>query len=183
MDKMPRGLARMFAAEYVGCSPRMFDNMVKDGTMPSPRLIGTKKIWDRYELDEYFEGLPRPEADNDNFNITETEIRTAYAPGCVARLVRRNFGKTMLPPPMRTRSKAIPGSKRRRKTTPSAPWSWNTIARRNTSNLLRARGRYVEGCWIASARHMVIKDTPSWKQAIWSESETTWRTDLKRQMD
>ena len=27
--------------------------------MPAPRLIGTKKIWDRVELDEALEELPR----------------------------------------------------------------------------------------------------------------------------
>jgi len=58
----------MLAADYIGCSPRMFDNMVKSGSMPSPRLIGTKKVWDTRELDEFFENLPRLEADNDNFN-------------------------------------------------------------------------------------------------------------------
>lgn len=62
----PRGQDRRKAADYIGCSPRMFDNMVKDGLMPSPRLIGTKKVWDTRELDESFENLPRPEADNDN---------------------------------------------------------------------------------------------------------------------
>jgi hypothetical protein len=33
--------------------------MILDGLMPAPRLIGTKKIWDRVELDEAFEELPR----------------------------------------------------------------------------------------------------------------------------
>lgn len=64
----PRGLPRRLAADYIGCSPRMFDNMVKDGLMPSPRLIGTKKVWDTRELDDCFDILPRPEADNDNAN-------------------------------------------------------------------------------------------------------------------
>ena len=54
-----RGLSRPTAAEYVGCSPRKFDQMIQDGLMPAPRLIGTKKIWDRVELDEAFEELPR----------------------------------------------------------------------------------------------------------------------------
>ena len=43
----------------MGCSPRKFDQMILDGLMPAPRLIGTKKIWDRAELDEAFEELPR----------------------------------------------------------------------------------------------------------------------------
>ncbi len=57
----PRGLPRTDAAFYTGCSPRMFDGMVKNGDMPSPRLIGTKKVWDRIELDDFFETLPKPE--------------------------------------------------------------------------------------------------------------------------
>ena len=60
-----RGLSRSCAAEYVGCSPRKFDQMIQDGLMPAPRLIGTKKIWDRVELDEAFEELPRELEDND----------------------------------------------------------------------------------------------------------------------
>ena len=55
----PRGLPRVAAAEYVGCSSRKFDTMVTDGEMPQPRMIGAKKVWDRLELDEFFEALPR----------------------------------------------------------------------------------------------------------------------------
>ena len=55
----PRGLPRIAASEYVGCSPRKFDTMVAAGEMPQPRLIGIKKVWDRIELDESFEALPR----------------------------------------------------------------------------------------------------------------------------
>lgn len=57
----PRGLPRTDAALYIGCSPRMFDGMVKNGTMPPPRFIGTKKVWDKIELDEFFDELPRPD--------------------------------------------------------------------------------------------------------------------------
>ncbi len=53
-----RGLSRSCAAEYVGCSPRKFDQMIREGIMPAPRLIGIKRIWDRVELDEAFEELP-----------------------------------------------------------------------------------------------------------------------------
>lgn len=55
----PRGLPRCDAATYVGCSPRKFDDMVKHGALPSAHLIGAKKVWDRIELDEFFETLPR----------------------------------------------------------------------------------------------------------------------------
>mgnify|MGYP007032862333 FL=1 len=43
----------------------MFDGMVKSGSMPSPRLIGKKKVWDKDELDEFFADLPRPQTNAD----------------------------------------------------------------------------------------------------------------------
>jgi len=46
----------------------MFDGMVKNGEMPSPRLIGTKKVWDREELDEFFECLPQLEEDGNEWD-------------------------------------------------------------------------------------------------------------------
>lgn len=55
----PRGLPRTFAAEYVGCSPSKFDDLVRRGEIPQPRLIGNKPVWDRIELDDAFESLPR----------------------------------------------------------------------------------------------------------------------------
>ena len=61
----PRGLPRSNAAEYVGCSPSKFDQMVEGGDMPKPRLIGTKRVWDRIELDEAFDALPRKGEEED----------------------------------------------------------------------------------------------------------------------
>ena len=56
---VPRGLPRTTAATYIGCSPRKFDDLVVEGRMPKPRLIDSKKVWDRIELDEAFDALPR----------------------------------------------------------------------------------------------------------------------------
>ncbi len=39
--------------------------MVSDGRMPAPRLIDSKKVWDRVELDECFDALPRVKTDNE----------------------------------------------------------------------------------------------------------------------
>lgn len=74
-----RGLPRIAASEYVGCSPRKFDTMVTDGKMPQPRLIGAKKVWDRVELDEFFEALPRPGEQTNDWDEDYGE-----APGAVA---------------------------------------------------------------------------------------------------
>jgi predicted DNA-binding transcriptional regulator AlpA len=60
----PRGLRRVDAAAYISISPSLFDSMVQDGRMPSPRMINTRTVWDRYELDEAFETLPRRETAN-----------------------------------------------------------------------------------------------------------------------
>ncbi|MFZ4807191.1 MAG: hypothetical protein ACOYLQ_08025 [Hyphomicrobiaceae bacterium] len=54
----PRGLARECAAAYVGVSATLFDEMVSDGRMPTPRVVGARRIWDLRALDKAFERLP-----------------------------------------------------------------------------------------------------------------------------
>ena len=54
---MPRGCSRIEAARYVGVSPSLFDQMVKDGRMPKPIRINSRTVWDRKELDGAFEDL------------------------------------------------------------------------------------------------------------------------------
>ena len=53
----PRGLNRMQAAAYIGVGVTLFDQLVEDGRMPKPKLINTRLVWDRYELDEAFAAL------------------------------------------------------------------------------------------------------------------------------
>ncbi len=60
----PRGLSRVQSAAYVGTGPTLFDEMVEDGRMPSPKRINSKTIWDRLALDEAFVGLPSDEDAN-----------------------------------------------------------------------------------------------------------------------
>jgi len=54
----PRGLSREAAARWVGVSPSLFDEMVKDGRMPPPKTVNSRVVWDRYRLDAAFEALP-----------------------------------------------------------------------------------------------------------------------------
>ena len=54
----PRGLSRYDAAAYVGVSPSLFDQMVKDRRMPQPKRINNRTVWDRHQLDAAFEVLP-----------------------------------------------------------------------------------------------------------------------------
>ncbi len=60
----PRGLSRVQSAVYVGVGTTLFDQMVEDGRMPSPKRINSKTIWDRLALDEAFAGLPSDEDAN-----------------------------------------------------------------------------------------------------------------------
>jgi len=53
----PRGLSRVQAAAYIGVSPSLFDEMVKDGRMPKATPINARKVWDRIKLDEAFAAL------------------------------------------------------------------------------------------------------------------------------
>lgn len=58
MSLPPRGLSRVEAAEYIGISPSLFDEMVDDFRMPKPRMLNKRRVWDRIELDRSFDRLP-----------------------------------------------------------------------------------------------------------------------------
>jgi predicted DNA-binding transcriptional regulator AlpA len=60
----PRGLRRVKSAAYVGVSPSLFDEMVRDGRMPKPKRINGRVVWDRRQLDDAFEALPDGEDQN-----------------------------------------------------------------------------------------------------------------------
>lgn len=54
----PRGLSRDLAASYIGVGVTLFDEMVEDGRMPSPKTINSRRVWDRNALDSAFGALP-----------------------------------------------------------------------------------------------------------------------------
>lgn len=54
----PRGLQRECAAQYIGVSSSKFDELVKDGRMPTAKRIDRRLVWDRHALDEAFDRLP-----------------------------------------------------------------------------------------------------------------------------
>jgi predicted DNA-binding transcriptional regulator AlpA len=58
----PRGMRVARAAAYVGMSENTFLTMVAEGQMPKPMQIRGMKIWDRLELDMWFERF-KPERD------------------------------------------------------------------------------------------------------------------------
>jgi predicted DNA-binding transcriptional regulator AlpA len=55
---VPRGLNRMQAAAYIGVSPALYDEMVKDGRMPKPKQINARIVWDIRAIDMAFDLLP-----------------------------------------------------------------------------------------------------------------------------
>jgi predicted DNA-binding transcriptional regulator AlpA len=54
------GLSRAEAAEYIGVSTTLFDQMVEDGRMPRPKEIGARRVWSRPALELAFANLPEP---------------------------------------------------------------------------------------------------------------------------
>jgi hypothetical protein len=46
------------AAAYVGVGTTLFDLLVKDGRMPRPKRVNSRRLWDRQELDLAISELP-----------------------------------------------------------------------------------------------------------------------------
>jgi predicted DNA-binding transcriptional regulator AlpA len=63
---MRLGLSRTEAAEYVGVSPSLFDELVADGRMPPAKAINARRVWHRAAIERAFLELP---------NATETTNR------------------------------------------------------------------------------------------------------------
>lgn len=61
----PLGLSRGEAAAYVGVSPVLFDDLVRDGRMPQPKCLNRRLVWDRRTLDSAFAELPDRSAVNE----------------------------------------------------------------------------------------------------------------------
>ena len=60
----PLGLSREQAAAYIGISPVLFDDLVRDGRMPQPKCLNRRLVWDRRGLDSAFAELPDRQAVN-----------------------------------------------------------------------------------------------------------------------
>ena len=54
----PRLLSRPQAAGYIGVSPSTFDKLVADGSMPKPKQVYSRKLWDIRKLDLSIDQLP-----------------------------------------------------------------------------------------------------------------------------
>jgi len=60
----PLGMSRDEAARWVGVSPSLFDQMVKDGRMPAPKQVNSRNVWIRTALDLALQSLPDKQAAN-----------------------------------------------------------------------------------------------------------------------
>jgi hypothetical protein len=54
----PIGLSKEEAAAYVGMGVTLFDQLVKDGRMPSAKMVESRLIWYRPQIDAAFMSLP-----------------------------------------------------------------------------------------------------------------------------
>ncbi|MCC6718228.1 MAG: hypothetical protein IT555_10115 [Acetobacteraceae bacterium] len=54
----PIGLDRPEAAAFIGVGVTTFDHLVREGTMPQPRLIKGRLVWDRVAVEKAFACLP-----------------------------------------------------------------------------------------------------------------------------
>ncbi|MET3483174.1 hypothetical protein [Methylobacterium sp. 1973] len=43
-----------------------FDEMVRERLMPRPKQVGTRVLWDRAQVDLFFEALPEREANQES---------------------------------------------------------------------------------------------------------------------
>jgi hypothetical protein len=59
----PRGMDRIVACRYLALPLSVFDELVKSGAMPPPKLVGKRHVWDRIALDVSFASLPDLEQD------------------------------------------------------------------------------------------------------------------------
>lgn len=61
----PLGINREQAAALVGISVSLFDRAVEAGTMPKPRKIGGRLVYDVMEIAEAFRRLPHQEREGE----------------------------------------------------------------------------------------------------------------------
>jgi predicted DNA-binding transcriptional regulator AlpA len=59
-------LSRAEAAEYVGVSTSLFEEMVADGRMPPPKQINSRKVWMRTKIEKAFAELPEEGQDKES---------------------------------------------------------------------------------------------------------------------
>ncbi|MBS0237756.1 MAG: hypothetical protein JSR89_04975 [Proteobacteria bacterium] len=61
----PRGLSRLEAARYVGVSPTLFDQMIRDRRIPKPFRVNGRVLWDRKKVDAAIDALSELDSPDD----------------------------------------------------------------------------------------------------------------------
>jgi predicted DNA-binding transcriptional regulator AlpA len=62
------GMSRVEVSEYIGVSPSLFDEMVKDGRMPPAKMINNRRVWSRLKIEKAFAELPEEGQDSESDN-------------------------------------------------------------------------------------------------------------------
>lgn len=60
----PRLVRRIEAASYLGIGATLFDQLVKEGKAPAPKMLESVKLWDIKQLDALVDDLPTRDAAN-----------------------------------------------------------------------------------------------------------------------
>lgn len=68
----PLGINREQAAALVGIGTNLFDRAVEVGTMPKPRMIGERLVYDVGELIDAFRKLPHKGGEQDALDAITT---------------------------------------------------------------------------------------------------------------
>jgi hypothetical protein len=66
----PRGLCRAAAAQYIGISAAKFDELVRDGRVPKPIVVDSRRLWDRRGLDRFFDEHKGGDAEHNEWDST-----------------------------------------------------------------------------------------------------------------
>ncbi|CAN7428577.1 hypothetical protein LJR251_002726 [Rhizobium rhizogenes] len=68
----PLGINREQAATLIGIGTNLFDKAVESGTMPKPRMVGERLVYDVAELIDAFRRLPHRGGEQDSLDATTT---------------------------------------------------------------------------------------------------------------
>ncbi len=71
----PLLISREAAAELSSVSPGTFDQMVKHKSMPKPKVIGRRRLWDLRELEAAIAKLPHEGDEDEEVNAWDEVLK------------------------------------------------------------------------------------------------------------
>lgn len=78
LSMLPFGVGRLQAASLIGVSASTFDKAVAAGTMPQPRVLGGRLLWDVREIRDAFEELPHREGSDERDEFETSKSRNPW---------------------------------------------------------------------------------------------------------